>query len=357
MHVDVLQPWVTVQGTATAVTSVTQEYENWLDVSDCADITAWIDVRSVTPVSGGSISLSLESSPTESEELFAPIAAVVTLVASANPILLSSVSGAASVSPLARFLRWVVTSSPSSASGTWSVTFRIRLARFRAPAFSPMRVPGCVLWLRADLGVTTAAGSTIVMDWADQSGNGSNMTAVEVGGSYPTLGSVGNVPNINFTTGPYLTTSTGVAISQPDSVLVVAASAGTPTGYGAYFCNQATADQSFAQTDNQAAEISLNAGTNVNQTMGVNLTSPGIIQVDFNGSSSQVFQNGIQQNSGGINPGANGGTFTSIGANFNGLSPFAGWIAEVLVFEPQLTSTWRTLVTRYLGGRYGIAVP
>ena len=34
-----------------------------------------------------------------------------------------------------------------------------------------------------------------------------------------------------------------------------------------------------------------------------------------------------------------------------------GGVAEILIFEQALTATWRTLITRYLGNRYGIAVP
>lgn len=39
--------------------------------------------------------------------------------------------------------------------------------------FQPSQLPGLVLWLRADLGITIATGVSV---WADQSGNGNNAT-------------------------------------------------------------------------------------------------------------------------------------------------------------------------------------
>jgi hypothetical protein len=57
-------------------------------------------------------------------------------------------------------------------------------------SFTPTSLSGCVLWLRADLGVTLN-GST-VSAWADQSGNGNNASQ----------GTAASQPTYNATTGP-----------------------------------------------------------------------------------------------------------------------------------------------------------
>jgi hypothetical protein len=63
--------------------------------------------------------------------------------------------------------------------------------------FRPSNLPGCVLWLRADLGITVATG---VSTWADQSGNGNNFTQ-GTGANQPGLAATGNARG----TGPALT--------------------------------------------------------------------------------------------------------------------------------------------------------
>ena len=99
----------------------------------------------------------------------------------------------------------------------------------------------------------------------------------------------------------------------------------------------------------------MNAGTSENQAVTADLNAPSILQVDFNGAATAIYQNGVSQ--GTVSSGTNALSFAAVGANYNGTNVIEGSIAEVIVFQPLLTSVWRTLVTRYLGGRYGIAVP
>lgn len=66
--------------------------------------------------------------------------------------------------------------------------------------FVPTSIPGCQLWLRADLGITISTG---VSQWNDQSGTGHNVTQATTGNqpTYFTSGGPNNLPYINFGAG------------------------------------------------------------------------------------------------------------------------------------------------------------
>jgi hypothetical protein len=100
--------------------------------------------------------------------------------------------------------------------------------------------------------------------------------------------------------------------------------------------------------------VTISAGASQTVPLGSTLTNPSIIQVDWGVSSgnTQVYQNGSAQ---GVPVNVGLGPMSFTGVNGGGFYP--GYIGEVLVFQPALTSVWRLLVTRYLGNRYGISVP
>lgn len=86
-----------------------------------------------------------------------------------------------------------------------------------ASIFSPKNVPGLVLWLRADLGITTDGGvpTARVTHWVDQSGNGNNFAAGVTGPIYNASdASFGNKPTIGggVASGDYLVGPTPAAI-------------------------------------------------------------------------------------------------------------------------------------------------
>jgi hypothetical protein len=89
------------------------------------------------------------------------------------------------------------------------------------------------------------------------------------------------------------------------------------------------------------------------------VTNPSIVQVDWNGASTAVYQNGTSVAPSG-SPGAQSTKFGAIGGPsgsgaFGGI--FTGYVAEVILYDRQLSANERVLVTRYLGARYGITVP
>lgn len=113
MHTLILQEWTTIRG---GVTTVTQQETDWLDVTPYQDAVFYVQVAKLT----NSPTLSLQTAPTADESLFVSMAGSIALNSS---LTLVPVYMLPSPTPIARFVRWQLTGSP-----TWDVTFRIVVA-------------------------------------------------------------------------------------------------------------------------------------------------------------------------------------------------------------------------------------
>jgi len=358
MHTEILQRWITVQGSGN---TVLQDEEEWLDMSGCSDATVWLDVRDVS----GTVTLSLQSAPSKDDALFNPIIAPTALSAQQYPYVTKTIRGATSVFPLARWVRWSLTGSSS-----WSATFRIRLGRSRTTFFAPTHVPGCVLWLRSDLGLTNVVGANA---WLDQSGSGNHGSLVSVAftigtgpNGLPSLTPVGN----GYVTGSFPDLPAGDA----HTLFAVVA---------------------FPYTGNQCAIATTLSGTN-NYETGAQLTSnngPGVTASVFNssnvantataatvqpantvavyssaaagsGSNVDIFINGTSQGSTPVTvtPSTPLALYYAFCAGLSSatdprqlLSNGPGY--EFIAYKSILTTDQRIAVHRYLGGRYNVSVP
>jgi hypothetical protein len=363
LETEILQPWKTIGGGNTTVTTVVQEEEGWLELSGACDATFWVDVRSVNPGRTGTITLTLQSSPTRDELLFQPINVPVTLSASATPFVVRTIPGAASVSPLARWVRWSL-ASVGGAAGQWNATLRIRVSRSRTPYFSPTMVPGCAVWMRSDLGVTLVSASSVITSWADQTGNTANTLTASGSPTYSATGfgspiAAPAIQTFKAATDGFLKT-TGATISQGDSMIVVAQTVGTPLAAQQIFISGPTGSvQALGQAASTTTTLNIDASAGTPKTVPVAaLTTASIIQVDFNNTNTLAYQNGSILNGGSpVAPGTEALQFGSVGNGPSGLFPVNANFAEILLFQPILTPAWRTVVTRYLGARYGITVP
>lgn len=128
MHTFVLQDWTTIRGqsggTGNPGQNIAQGERGWIDLSPFQDLFAWVDVREVT----GTVSLFLETAPTEDENFFVSmtgvgVAAIGTLTAAIAPTIIKLPMLTAAI-PLSRYLRWRL----STASTPWDVTMRIVVA-------------------------------------------------------------------------------------------------------------------------------------------------------------------------------------------------------------------------------------
>ena len=132
MHTYVLQDWITIRGAGAAGppyigpgATIVQDQDDWLDLSPYQDIFFWVDCREVT-TGAGNVSITFETSPTVDDSLFQAIMSSTNLSASATPTLIKAPMLSATV-PIARYVRWRLTSSNGAAS-TWDATFRVVVA-------------------------------------------------------------------------------------------------------------------------------------------------------------------------------------------------------------------------------------
>ena len=116
MHTFILQDYSTIRGNSG--TTITQNESGWLDLTPYQDLVFWVDTRELT---GTTVTLRLQTSPTKDDAMFADVISSFTLSVAVvqKPALLS----AASV-PVARYLRWVLV-GPAT---TWDATLRIYVA-------------------------------------------------------------------------------------------------------------------------------------------------------------------------------------------------------------------------------------
>jgi hypothetical protein len=380
VHSEVLQKWVTIRGSGSgspAVLSITQDEEDWLDVSDYADAVFWIDVREVSSTPAATpVILYLETAPFKDESLFTSAAPPTYLTASAGPVVTGTAAGAVSaalapaalsVAPLGRWLRWRIATT-TAASGVWDATFRIRVLRSRTRRFSPTLLPGCQLWLRSDLGIPSNA-TTAIATWGDQSGNGNTATSTPNSTPYSTTGGANGLPYLNGGGTDYLTGSLASFGSGPSHTLFAVVEYPSTIGsvMGAFSATVGgTQDTSFEQwantTPNRVGRTSSDpAGTNADAvaTSGLFGGTVAILSTTANASTSSLYINGSSVATAaisGFTPGSPT-AYAVFARSGSGTNPLNGAGYEFIVYNRVLSAAELTVVHRYLGGRYGISVP
>lgn len=115
MHTYVLQDWTTVQAN---VTTITQSEAGWLDLTGYQDAVFYVEIGSATSFP----TLNLQTAPTADESLFVSMTSGTTMLGSSTPAVVP-VFMKPSPTPIARYVRWQITGSPS-----WNATFRITVA-------------------------------------------------------------------------------------------------------------------------------------------------------------------------------------------------------------------------------------
>ncbi len=111
--------WITLAGDGT--TPIVQSSARWADFARFTDAVLWLEVRSVSEPAGGSVTLAYETAPAQDERLFRAFWTQA-LAPTTEPIITKLRTGDQPVVPLARWVRWKV---QGTATGPWSVTFRV----------------------------------------------------------------------------------------------------------------------------------------------------------------------------------------------------------------------------------------
>lgn len=233
---------------------------------------------------------------------------------------------------------------------------RIGGLNIRSTAFSPANLSNLSLWLKADAGVTLSGSD--VTAWADLSGNNNNGIGVE-GIAKPTYqaSSINSKPSINFNSsflqipqnliGNYGNISIFIALDYTQGIIIL--NKGDGASFGSSEWEIAT-ELGFGYVDISVEEWKYAAYT---QGTGLQLlecfASGGVSQVAINGtnvatpSATPSELNNISQ-------------YIGIGGCGDGgsLSNSIMKIAEIIIYDRQVTTTERQQVEAYLNAKYAI---
>lgn len=216
--------------------------------------------------------------------------------------------------------------------------------------FIPTHLPGCVLWLRADLGITKD-GSDRVSAWADQSGLGHDVTQ-GVGSEQPLWEATAfnGYPCVTANGLDEHMQSAAWTLNQPSTVFAVArliAATAVP---------QTLVDGTAVNTrrlyENGGAEFRIYAGS-VGPSTAAD-TSRHVLAAVFDGASSMIYKDntGVAGSCGssaasGVALFRPGGAAVQYG-NFE--------LAELALFDSALAAASIARLSQYAGARYGITV-
>jgi hypothetical protein len=227
-------------------------------------------------------------------------------------------------------------------------------------SFSPSELSGLFLWLKADAGVTLSGSN--VTAWADQSGNGNNAISPTIPPTFVSS-SINSKPSISFNgDGSWMQIAqNSVGNNGNISIFIVFnyASGGIifNKGDAATFEGtvwELTTNNGFGFVNNDNGNLSWNV-VPVSPTTSIPLllegfSSVGVSQLAFNGTNSgspsgaNVDFNNISQYIGIGGGGTDGTSAVSLDAR----------IAEIIIYNRQVTSTERQQLEAYLNAKYAI---
>lgn len=233
-----------------------------------------------------------------------------------------------------------------------------------AAAFLPTDIAGLKVWLDAsdiatlfqDSAKTTpvTADTDPVGAWADKSGN-TNDVKQAVAGSRPAYRTNirNGLPALLFDgTADFLkSVAFGAALTQPNTIFVVVY---IPSTGGAVFLaivdGIVSTNRHLMTRRNSSNQLRIDAGASLDSTE--TLDKWVVWSALFNGASSQYWLDGVSEASG------NAGTVTltglTVGARYDGAATwFSSYIAEILVYNANLSTSDRQAVEAYLLVKWG----
>ena len=216
--------------------------------------------------------------------------------------------------------------------------------------FIPISIPGCAVWLRADLGITISTG---VSQWNDQSGNGNNVISA-IGAQQPAYNKSDNtlngMPSISsVAASSQFLSNTSFTLASPYTIFLVGYCAvgqdAAISGSSAEFPYFGVGQTTNAFIGGPTAQIAIGGLTVTNASMAA-----GVV---FSSTSATVYGNNI-----------NNFTSGNVGSiPFSGLYVFeitdvvfeTSTIAEIIIYSSALQTASIESVFNYLGARYKIA--
>jgi hypothetical protein len=218
------------------------------------------------------------------------------------------------------------------------------------------------VWLRSDLGITQSSG--LVSAWADQSGNGWNVSQATVGYRPAYISNaVGTIPGIQSSVNQYMTFSpdanTIITTNAAERIVVMYNATDPPVspsaGVEEYYWGTSGAGTNLPYTDGNIYDgfaASTRPGAPIAHT-GINMANVFIYDTAASsGGSWTCWLNGTQ-------------LYTTASFTFGIESAASPYILgnttncvvlEYLVFNYVLSTSQRTQILNYVSARYGISV-
>ena len=233
-----------------------------------------------------------------------------------------------------------------------------------------MLTHGLSLWLRADaassLTTTNNGGVTSVMGWADQTGNYavSQLTATNNQPTY-IANDVNGLPAVRFNGSQWLSglgATLAPGLNHDMTMIVVGATTNTATQSYSFYLGQdnGTAGINRATGYNSNHEYFDTAGTSGSATGGSAVSGNFVTEIttlDSTLTHVTFYQNGVQTVTNTISAAQNLSAGITCGAAPGGTNGWQGDIAEVLVYDHQLSSSEIAQVDGYLADKYGLDDP
>ena len=353
-----LQPWTTLTASS-GITSITQDQDQWLDLTPFSDVAVWIE--GVIPTG----TLYLETSPTLDEANFQPICPRINTGTGASAVTVVRSARCATAVPLARWLRWRLAGNLGG-GGQVSATFRIHVIPFRQSFFIPPQVPGCVLFFRSDLAISPG--------WNDESATAdANQNLGQVNGLYrpvfsTTPGSFNGQPTLGLASYYHrYMTSAGTwasALQQPSTWVLVANNTGVVTT-AQYIVDSNDSTGTTGQTITyvpSTTTLALTAGGSSFSTTA-SWASAGALLAEFNGASSNIYLNNFTTATAtgtlGGNPSGEQVSMTLGSQNASSGGPGSYWdgsVAEVIAYKRILSASEKAQLRSYLNARYALSI-
>lgn len=218
-------------------------------------------------------------------------------------------------------------------------------------SFRPVNIANCILWLRGDKGITLD-GSSNVQTWADQSGAGNTVTQ-GTAASRPAYNTsqIGGQKCVNPNGTSSVLQTAGNISAFPLTAFAVAKATTQGATQRAIFGG--TAGNNHILYENNGGQAACLFGGSAGNTGAQTLTNPHVWMVTVNGASSTI----------GIDGAVTAATLASaavdpltVCADLTNSIFWDGPIAEIIWYSRLLTAREQSIVSHYLGSRYGIAV-
>lgn len=236
----------------------------------------------------------------------------------------------------------------------------------RRDAFTPASISGCILWLRADLGVTTTPSK--VSAWADQSGNGNDFvqatdarrptyTASDANfNGLPVVTGVATawLSSVGAMGGGYAQTTVGVVFRDTAAGGAVLFEAGPsfPTAGGCMLDASGTNFDvyTYGATGSNGRRAAAASNTRYHKTVvfdhaAVATVNPLVYSAGATESTSNILSTGTNGNSSSL-------TWNIMGRT-GGSASIVGAVAEIFAYSRGITAGEASNLYAYTSARYG----